>query len=298
MKSAGRQGCKMKTLLAVITGILLSGCGEADRPTVNAADDTQALIDATAEERRDDSPALSPPVEPETSAEVLLQELAYGEGEDSNLVGFLAMPSDVTEPLPAVLVIHEWWGLDEDIRATTERLAGEGFIVLAVDLYGGAVAESPTHAQQLMSELLSVPDKALNNIRQAYQYLDRYALAPAVGTIGWALGGGLSLQAALALGDELDAMVMYYGQVVTDAEELAGLNVPMLGLFGADDEGIQLSEVEEFRRVLDELGKRASIHIYPDVGPVFANPKGETYDADAAEDAWARTVEFLNANLN
>ncbi len=91
---------------------------------------------------------------------MLEQELAYGEGARSNLVGYLAMPQDAAEPLPGIIVIHEWWGLNDNIKAMTRRLAGEGYVALAVDLYGGATAETPDAAQALMSALLDEPDAA------------------------------------------------------------------------------------------------------------------------------------------
>src|SRR5690606_37348723 len=119
------------------------------------------------------------------------------EGARSNLVGFLAMPADAAEPLPGVIVIHEWWGLNDNIKAMTRRLAGEGYVALAVDLYGGATAATPEQAQSLMAAMLADPDAARHNLQQAYDYLDKYAFAPRIASIGWCLGGGWSLQTAL-----------------------------------------------------------------------------------------------------
>ena len=217
---------------------------------------------------------------------VLEQQLAYGEGARSNLVGYLAMPQDAAEPLPGIIVIHEWWGLNDNIKAMTRRLAGEGYVVLAVDLYGGATAETPEAAQALMSAFLAEPDAARNNLRQAYDYLEKYAFAPRIASIGWCLGGGWSLQTALQYPDALDAMVMYYGQVVTDRDRLATLNMPLLGFFGAEDASIPVRDVQQFRAALNDLGKNAEVLIVPGADHAFANPSGGNYNEQAANEAW------------
>jgi carboxymethylenebutenolidase len=228
---------------------------------------------------------------------VLEQELAYGETEGRNLTGFFAMPADAVEPLPGLLVIHEWWGLNDNIRSMVRRLAAEGYIALAVDLYGGAVAEQPAEAQALMAEIIGDPEGVRDNLRQGYDYLERYAFSPRIGSIGWCLGGRWSLQTALMLPDELDAMVMYYGSVVTDEEILDTLQMPILGFFGEQDRSIPIAEVQEFRNALTRLGKTAEVRIYAGADHAFANPSGGNYSPVAAEDAWNRTLGFLNAHL-
>ena len=207
------------------------------------------------------------------------------------------MPQDAAEPLPGIIVIHEWWGLNDNVKAMTRRLAGEGYVALAVDLYGGVTAETPDAAQALMSALLDNPDASRNNLRQAYDYLEKYAFAPRIASIGWCLGGGLSLQTALQYPDALDAMVMYYGQVVTDRDRLAPLNVPVLGFFGAEDESIPVRDVQKFRSTLMELGKTAEVLIVPRVDHAFANPSGGNYNEQAANEAWATTLAFLERHL-
>jgi carboxymethylenebutenolidase len=228
---------------------------------------------------------------------VLEQQLAYGEAQRSNLVGYLAMPQDAAEPLPGIIVIHEWWGLNDNIKAMTRRLAGEGYVALAVDLYGGATAETPEAAQALMTALLAEPDAARSNLGQAYDYLEKYAFAPRIASIGWCLGGAWSLQTALLYPDALDAMVMYYGQVVTERDRLAPLNVPILGFFGAADESIPVREVQQFRAQLMELGKNVEVRIVPRADHAFANPSGGNYNEQAANEAWDSTLAFLERHL-
>ncbi len=218
------------TIAAVYAALL--GCGSFDEPAVPAAEAAAAASAATAPEHEHDAPAPPPFSEAPPKVPVLEHEVAYGEGARSNLVGYLAMPQDAAEPLPGIIVIHEWWGLNDNIKAMTRRLAGEGYVALAVDLYGGEAAETPQAARALMSKLLEEdPDAARNNLHQAYLYLEKYALAPLVASIGWDLGGGLSLQTALQYPNALDAMVMYYGQIVTRPRSTRAVERALAWLF-------------------------------------------------------------------
>ncbi len=293
----------MRTLHYSLLGLLIAACQPADSPAPTAPGaqglepQDEAFVEATAIEHVGDAPTPSPMTEPEPTRPLLEQELAYGEAQGQNLTGFLAMPEDALEPLPGLVVIHEWWGLNDNIRAMTRRLAAEGYVALAVDLYGGRVAEDTSGAQALMAEIVSEPDVVRANLRQAYDYLDRYAFAPSVGSIGWCLGGGWSLQTALMLPDQLDAMVMYYGRVVTDEELLEPLGMPMLGHFGEQDASIPTLEVQNFRNALVRQGKQAEIHIYSGADHAFANPSGGNYSPVAATESWERTIEFLNTHL-
>ena len=274
--------------------LLVAGCGGEPPATENG--DAEDFVADTAAAHRDDDTSPSPAAETAPARPVIGSELAYGEMADRNLVGYLAMPEDAAEPLPGLIVIHEWWGLNDNIRAMTERLAAEGYIALAVDLYGGKVAEDPAGAQALMTELMSDSALARDNLAQAYEYLEQHALSPRIGVIGWCLGGGFSLRAGLWL-PGMDAVVMYYGRVIEDKEVLDGLNMPLLGLFGSEDQAIPVAQVQRFRAALGQLEKNADVHIYSGADHAFANPTGRNYDAQTAEDAWRRTQEFLNRHL-
>jgi carboxymethylenebutenolidase len=279
--------------MAGVLAAVLAACEPADEPAARGGLDDAA----TAEEHRHDVPAPSPLAAPAPEVPVLEQQLAYGEAQKRNLVGYLAMPADAAEPLPGIIVIHEWWGLNDNIRAVTRRLAGEGYVALAVDLYGCRTAATTDQAQGLMAALVEDPEAARANLRQAYDYLEQYAFAPRIGSIGWCLGGGWSLQTALLYPDALDAMVMYYGRLTTDRTELATLEVPMLGLFGGLDESIPVTEVQEFRDTLAQLGKRADVRIFPRADHAFANPSGGNYNERAAAEAWDVTLSFLAEHL-
>jgi carboxymethylenebutenolidase len=215
-------------------------------------------------------------------------------------MGFLAQPANVAdaqEPLPGIIAIHEWWGLNDNIKAVSERLAGEGYSVLAVDLYGGAVAQQPDQAKPLMQGVMQTPAPAQDNLRQAYAYLTEQQQAPRVGSIGWCFGGAWSLQTGLLLPEQLDAMVIYYGRLETDPKVLAPLQMPIAGFFGELDQGIPVADVKAFEAALTGLGKAAEITIYDDANHAFANPSGDRYNPTAAKDAWDKTTAFFERHL-
>ncbi len=279
--------------------LLLGACGKNGAATDDA--ETAARrdnVDAMSREHADDTTDPSPAAAVPPARDVISDpRMAYAEIGDHLVYGYFAVPADVAEPLPALILIHEWWGLNDNIRAMADRLAGEGYMVLAVDMYGGRVASSPADARQLMLEVVEEPDLANENIRAAHAFLET-AGAPRIGSLGWCFGGGWSLNTARLFPDELDAAVIYYGRVTDDEEALRPVNVPILGLFGGEDTGIPVASVESFRDSLERLRKDYEIHIYPGAGHAFANPSGSNYDADAASDAWDKTLDFLARHLS
>jgi len=252
-------------------------------------------------EHAGDTPVASAAVLGADTLDVTGEDVVYATVGGVEVTGYLVQPSErqdeVEGPLPGVIVIQEWWGLNDNIRAMAEKVAALGYTVLAVDLYSGRVAEDRAAAYQYMTEAMENEDALTDNLMQAYSYLVEEYGAPRIGSIGWCFGGGWSLRTALALPNDLDAAVIYYGQLDTDPEHLEALQMPILGLFGEDDGGIPVEQVREFDTVLQDLGKNAEIHIYPNANHAFANPSGDRYNAEAAEDAWNRTVAFFAENL-
>jgi len=278
-----------------VLALLLGGC-ESDDASDNVA--ARANVDAMSREHANDNTAPSPAVEAGPARPVISQAMPYTENGDELVYGYFSAPDDMFEPLPAVIMIHEWWGLNDNIRSMADRLAGEGYIVFAVDMYSGRVASSPEEARELMLQVVEDPETANDNLRAAYEFVTEIVGAPRVGSLGWCFGGGWSLNAARLFPDELDASVIYYGQVTDDEDALRPIAVPILGLFAAEDTGIEVASVEAFRNALQRLRKNYVVHIYPGVGHAFANPSGNSYDAATAEDAWRRTLEFLNHHLS
>lgn len=280
-------------LAALCLSACNSGTPESDADTAAG----RANVDAMSQEHANDTVEPSPATDIAPSRPVISERLPYAEVDDELVYGHFVFPADMVDPLPAIIVIHEWWGLNDNVRAMADRLAGEGFIVLAVDLFGGESATSPEQARQQMLRVVENSQAANENMRQAYEFVDSTAGAPRIGSLGWCFGGGWSLNAAMLFPDELDATVIYYGQVTDDEEKLRPVSSPILGLFGAQDQGITVESVQSFEAALERLRKNHDIHIYPGVDHAFANPTGTAYNAAAAEDAWQKTVEFLNLHL-
>jgi carboxymethylenebutenolidase len=252
-----------------------------------------SITDRMAVEHQDDKPVPTEIASSEPSVPVTATMIEYATINGEPVSGYLAQPENVAEPLPAILAIHEWWGLNENIEAMARKLAGEGYTVLAVDLYNNKTAETPENARQLMQSVMDNPEPARENLQQAYDYLINEQSAPKVGTIGWCFGGAWSLQTALMMPEAIDATVIYYGQLVTDVEQLATLEMPILGVFGAQDSAIPVENVREFEETLANLDKNAEIIVYEDAGHAFANPSGDRYVPEAAADAWEKTKIFF-----
>lgn len=233
----------------------------------------------------------------EAMVDVVGESVVYATVDGQEVTGYLARPAGVEGPLRGIIVIQEWWGLNDNIRAMAEKLAGEGYLALAVDLYQGEVAETREQASALMRQAMNRAESLKENLRQAHAFLVEQG-APKVASIGWCFGGGWSLQTALLLGDDLDAAVIYYGRLVTDANELEALEAPILGIFGGLDQGIPVESVHDFEAALESLDHPVEIHIYPDADHAFANPSGTRYNAEAAEDAWVQTTAFLAEHLS
>jgi len=207
---------------------------------------------------------------------------------------YLTLPAG-EPPFPAVLVIHEWWGLNRHIQYWADRLAADGYAALAVDLYEGRVAENREDASRYMRSVDE--EKARATLARAHAFLkeDPRVKATKRGCIGWCFGGGWSLQHALRTPD-LDAAVVYYGRLVLDPEELKAIKAPLLGIFGSRDRGFPPGMVDEFEKALTKAGVRHRILRY-DAEHAFANPSGARYDEEAASAAWAEVRTFLEANL-
>lgn len=287
----------------LLAALLLAACGDAPDDEASAQD--TAYADEMAEQHAGDSTnataiAREPviPVETET--------VNYGP-EAPGYMAYPAPPDSVLremageasfDHLPGLIVVHEWWGLNDNIKTTARRLAGEGFRVLAVDLYDGQVAESPDQARSLVQTAMADEERLVSNMQAAHEYLSGQQQAPRVGVMGWCFGGGMALSAALAMPSDLDAVVIYYGRVQgASREQLQQLQMPILGIFGGEDQSIPTDAVRSFEQTLDDLGKDARIEIYPNAGHAFANPTGKNYVADAAEDAWDMTTAFLKEHL-
>jgi carboxymethylenebutenolidase len=208
---------------------------------------------------------------------------------------YLSLPKGKTAPLPGLVVIHEWWGLNEHIQHWTDRLAEDGYAALAVDLYGGATAKTPDEA---MAKMKAVDEKkALATLLAAHDFLEKDSRVQAkrTGSIGWCFGGAWSLQLAIHEPD-LDAAVIYYGHLVTEPAALQPIKAEILGVFGDQDKAIPPETVNAFDAALGKAGVTRTIHRY-DAQHGFANPSQPRYDEKSAADAWEKVRAFLRRKL-
>lgn len=206
--------------------------------------------------------------------------------------GHLAVPDT---PGPGVLVIQEWWGLVGHIREVADRFAAEGFTALAPDLFHGEKTTSPDEAGKLFMALEI--DRAEQDLRGAADYLSSVASGDRVGVVGFCMGGQLALFAA-SKSERIGAAVDFYGVHPNVHPDYAALRAPVLGLFAENDGFVPPAAVRKLGEDLAAAGVPAELHTYPGTDHAFFNDgRPEVYDADAAADAWSRTLRHFHRNL-
>jgi carboxymethylenebutenolidase len=223
------------------------------------------------------------------------ETVTYPNGKDT-LSGYLVAPEKPGK-YPALVVIHEWWGLNDWVKEQTTKLAEQGYVALAVDLYRGKVANDPTEAHELSRGLAN--DRAISDMNAAFAYLGTRPDVDKlrIGTIGWCMGGGFALQLAIHQ-PMLRAVVVNYGALPTDPTDMQAINAVVLGNFGALDKGITPDDVHAFEKTMKAENKYVDLKIYDGAGHAFENPNNTNgYRPDAAADAWKRTVDFLSKAL-
>ncbi len=242
-------------------------------------------------------------LEESADAENVLGEPTVGEIETATVAysdeseGYLARPVE-EGTYPGVILIHEWWGLNDNIRDLAEDFAEQGYIALAVDLYGGEVATSAAQAGALAGAVQENTDAAFANLASARSYLASLPSvdAEALASVGWCFGGGWAYQMA-ANGMDIDASVMYYGRFSME-DDLSMMRADILGHFGEEDTSIAVDDVEQFEAKLATLNGDHAVFIYPNAGHAFANEDNEdAYNEEAAQLAWQRTMDFLAREL-
>lgn len=210
--------------------------------------------------------------------------------------GLLYLPSG-SGVHPALVVIHEWWGLNDWVKEQARQFAAQGYVTLAVDLYRGKVATDAETAHELSRGLPQ--DRGVRDLTSAVAFLEhRRDVDPArIGAIGWCMGGGYAAQLAVA-DPTLRAVVINYGSLPTDRSALANIHAAVLGNFGGLDRGITPDDVRAFQSAMQSLGKSIDVRIYPDAGHAFENPNNTSgYRAGDAADAQARAHRFLAQQL-
>jgi carboxymethylenebutenolidase len=233
----------------------------------------------------------------------------------SALPALAATPKDVTIPSggetvhallytpagggkhPAIVVIHEWWGLVDWVKQQASDLADQGYVTLAVDLYRGKTASDPDTAHQLMRGLPQ--DRGVRDLASAVAYLKQQKDVDAsrIGAVGWCMGGGFAAQLAVAE-PSLKAVAINYGSLPTDHDALEKIHAAVLGNFGGLDKGITPDDVNAFANALRAMGKPVDVKVYPDAGHAFENPDNKSgYRPADAADARQRMDAFFTQTL-
>ena len=215
--------------------------------------------------------------------------------------GYLVYPSTVNttgKKVPAIIMVHEWWGINDNIRTMANTLAKQaGYVVLAADLFKGQSTKDPKQAMQLVKIITDNPQQSISNLQAAVKYVSSLPFVDnsKVASIGWCVGGGQSLQLALHSEQHpLAATILYYGTpLVTDKQELSKIKWPVLGIFGDHDQANPLPLINSFKAALDADGITNQIQIYKGLGHAFANPSGANYAPKQTADAWEKTLAFL-----
>ena len=226
------------------------------------------------------------------AAAAQLEPVAIETPSGDTALAALALP-EVT-PAPAVLLIPEWWGLNDQIKAVAREMAERGYIALAADIHDGKFATTRDEAKALVNAF--DPDAGLERLAALVQWLKAHEAGNGkVGTVGWCFGGGWSLNASLAT--PVDATVIYYGRVNKTAAELAPLAGPVLGHFGTLDTRINADMVGGLEAAMQATGKtELTVHWY-NANHAFANPSGSRYDEEDAQLSWTRTLAFFRKHL-
>ncbi|MBF6599058.1 MAG: dienelactone hydrolase family protein [Dehalococcoidia bacterium] len=210
-------------------------------------------------------------------------------------MGYLARPGDGGAH-PGVIVIQEWWGLDEHIKDVARRLAGEGFVALAPDLYHGECATEPDEARKLVMNMNR--EQAMKDLSGAVAHLRSLPeVAPKrLGCIGFCMGGSLTLALAVA-SPEIAAAAPFYAGMQPPPEQLATIEAEVFAAFGGDDGGIPLGNVRKFEQALSDGGRKAEVKVYPGAPHSFFNNTRPSYRMEAAQDAWAKALSLFRRAL-
>ncbi len=212
-----------------------------------------------------------------------------------NAPGYLARPKGAG-PFPSVVVIQEWWGLDDHIKSVVNRFAGQGYAALAPDLYRGVVAKEPSDAQRLVMQVQM--DQALGDIQGAVNYLiaQDYVAPKKAGVIGFCFGGGLAIM-SLYKAQNIGAAVSFYGNATKPTDDdLKAVSAPWLGIY-AEKDSVPEDQIRTWESKLKEFGKTNQMLYYKGAQHAFFNDTRPSYNKEAATDAWAKTLAWFGKYL-
>jgi carboxymethylenebutenolidase len=213
-----------------------------------------------------------------------------GGNKKRNTIGFVARPKDAGK-YPGVIVIHEIWGLVDHIKDVSKRLANEGYVALAVDLFEGETASDLEAARSFREKFTE--EKILADLKGGFDFLTalQYMNPKRIGSVGFCMGGGLSLLFACH-NKNLAATVVFYGRNPSPIDQVRNINCPVLCNYAGADYGITESDINLLKETLTKCGKIFDLKIYPGAPHAFFNDTRGSYRPEAAKDAWERTLQF------
>ena len=223
------------------------------------------------------------------------KEVSYMSNQDS-VLGYLSLPKGDGEH-PALILVHEWWGVTQWMKDNADMFAQKGYVALCIDLYRGKVTDKPEEAMKLSQSLNQ--GQAINDVVSGFNYLKTLSQVDAkrIGCIGWCMGGAFSLQGAINI-PELKATVVCYGRLTTDSMLVSKIQSPVLGIFGEEDKVITPESVKQFEQALKGQGKHIKVFVYPKSGHAFMNQTNPTgYNKETTKEAWKEIYAFLDGKL-
>lgn len=273
-----------KTIFAAAIFLMGIACANPPEEKTSTEEFTELSNDQEFVEKHEEPEDINP----DLKGSMIKIEVEGGEAANAYLV------KNETETNKYLFVIHEWWGLNNHIKQEADRLFGEleGIHVMALDLYDSKVTDNREDAQKYMSSADEVRIQAI--IAAA---LKKVGPEAEIATIGWCFGGGWSLRTALQAGNQTQACVMYYGMPVQDVEKLKQLNSDVLFIYGTQDEWINTEVAENFKKNMKAAGKNLEVLAF-DADHAFANPSGQHYLEEAAQDANLKAYFFLKERIN
>lgn len=220
--------------------------------------------------------------------------ITYVSGGDT-VSAYLAIPEGEGK-FPALIVIHEWWGLTPWMKSNADEFAKKGYVALAVDLYRGKSATDPKGAMDLVRSLPR--ERAITDLKAAFNYLSNLKNVDnkKIGSIGWCFGGGYSFQTALNV-PQLKMCIINYGTVSSDENLLKNIHCPVLCIHGNEDKAISPDSIKAFDIAAKKVGLDVDVEFFPGVGHAFMNPDNPTYKKEIVDTAWKDIYTFLDKNL-
>ena len=234
-------------------------------------------------------------IKSEKTFTVKTETVKYLSGNDT-VSAYLAVPKGKGK-FPALIVIHEWWGLTPWMKGNAETFAKKGYVALAIDLYRGKVTADPKVAGELAQSLPM--EREITDLKSAFAYLKNLpeVNAKKIGSIGWCFGGGFSFQCALNL-PGLKTCVVNYGKLSSDENQIKNIHCPILCIFGNEDKAFPPATVNAFDKAAKAVGLNVKVKFYPGVGHAFMNPGNKMgYKKESADAAWKDIYAFLNKTL-